>query len=80
MEKELKFNQCQDCGCPGAKVVIKRLNYDSVEYENWVAQCPCCGRRSDPFVIARGMTKYTPLSFAIEKWNMRNRENKEGLT
>lgn len=74
MEKQLKFNQCQDCGCPGAKIIIEWQDANLA-----VPKCPCCGRKGVPFVIARGMAKGTPLTLAAESWNINNRENEEGL-
>lgn len=74
MSKEVVFNQCQDCGCPGAKIIIEWRDDNLV-----VPKCPYCGRKGVPFVIARGMTKGTPLILAAESWNICNRENKEGL-
>ena len=55
MQKELKFNQCQDCGCPGAQLTI-------VSWDENLAQvkCPYCGRKGSVFPIARGMWKGTP--------------------
>lgn len=71
MEK-LKFNQCQDCGCTGAQLVI----------EDWddryaVVVCPYCKRRGAPFLKpARGQTKGFPSPLlAIASWNSYNRDN-----
>lgn len=76
MEKELKFNQCQDCGCPGAKLVI----------EDWgsrclIVKCPYCGRKGVPFPKpSRGDGKtITRIILMIASWNAYNRENKEVL-
>lgn len=70
----LKLNQCQDCGCPGAQLIIELLedNYMQVK-------CPYCGRRGNIFVISRCNVKSTPYSAAEKSWNPYNRENKEGL-
>lgn len=70
----LKFNQCQDCGCPGGQLAIMRWGENLAQ-----VQCPYCGRKGSVFPIKRGMTKGTPNTLAIASWNSYNRENEEGL-
>lgn len=74
MEKELKFNQCQDCGCPGAQIIIdQRLD------NTMAAECPYCKRKSDFFKFdVRGDLLKTFVDI-LENWNFYNRSNKEGL-
>lgn len=72
--KELKLNQCQDCGCQGAQLKIEYCDEDMM-----VVKCPYCGRKGVPFRVARGMAKYTPMTVAINSWNPYNRANEEGL-
>ena len=72
--KKLKFNQCQDCGCPGNQlIIISRADGMGV------VQCPCCRRTSVPFVIDAGAPVEDNIILAVESWNINNRENKEGL-
>jgi len=72
MEKLPRFNQCQDCGCPGAQIMIdQRLD------NTMAARCPYCGRRSD-FLDANGDLSEV-FTNIVENWNSLNRENKEGL-
>ena len=70
MEKELKFNQCQDCGCPGAKLEVD-------EFGVFLARisCPYCGRKGLVFPTACGCVD----KMAVLSWNPYNIENKEGL-
>lgn len=74
MEKVLKLNQCQDCGCPGAKLIIEVYDDSSM-----AVKCPYCGRKGKTFVMARKMAKSTPWKLAEVTWNPYNRDNKEGL-
>lgn len=75
MEKELKFNQCQDCGCPGAQILIEQRLDGTM-----AAACPYCKRRSDFLKV--DVVKDDLLDVFVRilnNWNSHNRENKEGL-
>lgn len=71
---KIKLNQCQDCGCPGAQLIVDMLDDNAMQ-----VRCPYCGRKGSVFIITRGNTKFTPFSLMEASWNPYNRENKEGL-
>lgn len=72
MEKLLRFNQCQDCGCPGAQIIIEQRLDNTM-----AARCPYCSKRSE-FFDANGDLLEVFINI-VENWNSLNHENKEGL-
>ena len=75
-----KLNQCQDCGCTGAQIQIKKLKDYSINRAWGWATCPYCGRSSPriELQIPEPGVRYD-ISEVVNSWNSMNRENKEGL-
>ena len=72
MKKKVKFNQCQDCGCPGGQLMLITLADNT-----GVVSCPYCKRRGVPYILDE--YGYAPEKVIVESWNIRNRDNEEGL-
>jgi len=77
-----KLNQCQDCGCPGGKIVIRTAPFPRPR--GWAKQtyywmeCPYCGRSTKPVIGSKPVLHLIDLRLRGD-WNMANRDNKEGL-
>ncbi len=80
--KKMKLNQCQDCGCPGSRLLVNNYMDGSEELE-----CPYCGRKGKRFLgpkSARGNSKVllsmiVHMKLLCNSWNSINRDYKEGL-
>ena len=80
--KKIKLNQCQDCGCPGSRLLVNNYMDGSEELE-----CPYCGRKGRRFwgpKSARGngkvlLSTIVHIKLLCNSWNPYNRANEEGL-
>lgn len=71
---KINLNQCQDCGCPGAQLIIDLLE------DNWMrVRCPYCGRKGMRFNLSRIYPEVAPELLIETSWNSYNTDNKEGL-
>ena len=73
MKKKVKFNQCQDCGCTGAQLMLITLADNT-----GVVSCPYCKRRGVPYILGKYGAD-PAIEVIVESWNIRNRNNEEGL-
>lgn len=79
---KLKLNQCQDCGCPGSKLLVNNYMDGSEEVE-----CPYCRRKGKRFLgpkSARGngkvlLSMIVHMKLLCDSWNSINRVNEEGI-
>ena len=68
---KIKLNQCQDCGCPGAQLIVDLLE------DNWMqVRCPYCNRKGTRFNLSMRYPKVDPELLMETSWNSYNRENR----
>lgn len=73
MKKKVKFNQCQDCGCTGAQLML--VAFASNE---GAVICPYCRRHGAHYALGKYGAD-PAIEVIVESWNIRNRDNEEGL-
>ncbi len=82
--KELKLNQCQDCGCNGSKIeLIDTAGFIAMrgrgKSPRWAFSCPYCRRTAEPIIITSSDQIGRAIPVLIDRWNAINRKNEEGL-
>lgn len=70
---ELKLNQCQDCGCPGGQLML--VAFASNE---GAVICPYCRRHGAHYALGKYGSD-PAIEVIVDSWNIRNRDNEEGL-